>query len=255
MRFKSQSGSPKQSTTSASSPLDPAGVQAPVGAAPETIASAAAAAAATSNAAASAAAAEQVAEQLSNFKKFVHTWQLGILGGIGMCMGVGTILYVFWKPFRSDATLQSTEVASNVLSDARVKEGAVAITKEVVETVLRDPSSVDLVVGVLVRLLQQEGTRTATIIYLEELFNDPLTQDLVKRLIIDVARDDWTKGALADVTKTLVLDLLKEPVVKKALTDLLLRSATDALRNEELQRTTSQSVRSTVVGVVMPWTQ
>ena len=120
----------------------------------------------------------------------MHTWQLGILGGIGLCMGVGTTLYVFWQPFRSDATLQSTEVASNVLGDARVKEGAVAITKEVLDNVLRDQSSVELLVGVIARLLQQEGTRTATVLFLQDLFNDPLTQDLAKRLIIDVARDD-----------------------------------------------------------------
>ncbi len=195
-----------------------------------------------------------MSEQMTQFRKFVNMWQLGILGGIGLCMGVGTMLYVFWKPFRSDATLHSTDLASNVLSDARVKEGAVAITKEVVENVLRDPASVDLLVGVLSRLLQQEGTRLATVLYLEELFNDPLTQDLVKRLIIDVARDDWTKDSLSDVTRTLLLDVLKQQAVRKALTDLLLRSATDALRNEELQRTTSASVRRTVAGVIMPWT-
>jgi hypothetical protein len=196
---------------------------------------------------------ERIAATTSQFKRFVHTWQLGILGGIGLCMGVGTMFYVFWQPFRSDATLQGTEVASNVLSDARVREGAVQITKEVVEAVLKDPSSVELLVGVLTRLLQQPGTRVATIIYLEQVFNDPLTQDLAKRLIIDVARDEWTRDSLSDIARVLVLDLLKEAVVKKALTDLLLRSATDALRDEELQRTTSQSVRRTVAGVVMPW--
>ena len=72
-------------------------------------------------------------------------------------------------------------------------------------------------------------------------------------MIIDVAVDDWTKDSLSSIARLLVLDLLKEPVVKKSLTDLLLRSATDALRNEELQRTTSQSVRKTVAGVVLPW--
>jgi hypothetical protein len=196
---------------------------------------------------------ENIQVQISQFRRFVHTWQLGILGGIGLCMGIGSMLWLFWQPFRSDATLKSTDLASDVLSDARVREGAVQVTKEVVENVLRDPSSVDLLVGVLTRLLQQEGTKLATIIFLEELFNDPLTQDLARRLIIDVARDEWTKESLSDVARVLVLNLLKEQIVKKALTDLLLRSATDALRNEELQRTTSQSVRKTVAGVVMPW--
>ena len=111
-------------------------------------------------------------------------------------MGVGTMLYVFWQPFRSDAALQGSEVASTVLNDVKVKEGVVAITKEVVENVLRDPSSTELLVGVIARLLQQEGTRTATILFLEDLFNTPLTQDLAKRLVIDVTRDDWVRQAL-----------------------------------------------------------
>ena len=182
----------------------------------------------------------------------VRTWQVGLFGGLGLVTAIGAILYLFWAPVRSDVTSKTTNIASDVLSDAAVKEKALEVTKAVVEGVLKDDASVDLLVDIIGRLLQQPSSVQVVALYLKSLFEDRYTQEISKHFVLTVVQDPWVYDQLGDVAVSLALDLLKNETTREAMKSFLVTSAVASLKDESLQATAGSAIRGAALTAVNP---
>jgi hypothetical protein len=187
-------------------------------------------------------------------RSLFSSWQRGLVTSIGALTGIGAMIFFMWTPFREDSVRQTAAVASEALGDYKVREQAVQLSKEVVENVLRDAKSVDLVVHVVVKLLEQEDTKRAVTGFIQGIFEDRYTHEVTKKFVLSIVTDPWIRGKLDEIAKDLVLDLLRNPSVKEALTNYLLASASDALRQPELHVQTAEAVRGTLYATINPWT-
>jgi hypothetical protein len=181
------------------------------------------------------------------------SWQKGVATGLGAVMCVGGLAFVLWTPFKEDTLENSSHLAQRTLSDAKVKEQALQLSKEVVENILRDNRSVELLVTVITRLLRQEDSKIAVTSFIRGVFEDHYTQEITKKFVLKIVLDPWIQEQLDRIAFDLTVNLLKDPKTKKVVTDLLVQSASEALADAKLQSTSAQAVRSTVYYTVNPW--
>lgn len=147
---------------------------------------------------------------------------------------------------------QTAVVASEALADVKIKLQAVALSKEVVEQVLRDPKSVELLVVVVRQLLQKEDTRIAVSSFLKSIFEDHYTKEVTKKFVIDILDSKEVRDHLDIVLYDLVVMLLKNPKVKDALVLYLLDSASGALRDQSFHYQAGGALRSSLYFAVNP---
>ena len=185
-------------------------------------------------------------------QRLFSSWQNGVVTSLGACCGVGSLLFFLWKPFREDSVHQTAVVASEALADFKIKVQAVALSKEVVEQVLRDPKSVELLVLVVGRLLQQPDTKKAVTSFLSSIFEDHYTKEVTKKFVIEILDSKEVRDHLDVVLYDLVIMLLKNPKVKDALVFYLLESASEALRDQSFHYQAGGALRSSLYFAVNP---
>ncbi|KEG15436.1 hypothetical protein DQ04_00071040 [Trypanosoma grayi] len=186
-------------------------------------------------------------------RRLFTSWQQGVVASIGAVMGIGAIGFFFYAPVKDDTVHHTAVVASEALGDVRLREQAIQLSKEVVESVLKDPKSLDLVVALVVQLLRQDDTKIAVSSFLRSLFEDHYTQEVTKKFVLMTILDPWIQEQLRGIAKDLASGLLQDPEVKKALVDFLTDSAAESLRSENLICDTARTVRSVATHIINPW--
>lgn len=181
------------------------------------------------------------------------SWQKGVATSLGAVMCIGGLGFVLWTPFKEDTLQNSSDLAQRTLCDAKVKEQALQLSKEVVANILRDDRSVELLVTVITRLLKQEDSKLAVTSFIRGIFEDHYTQEITKKFVLKIILDPWIQKQLDRIAFDLTVNLLKDPNTKKVLIDLLVQSAAEALQDPKLHANTAQAVRSTVYCTVNPW--
>ncbi|ESL09926.1 hypothetical protein TRSC58_02347 [Trypanosoma rangeli SC58] len=193
------------------------------------------------------------ASQESFGRRLFTSWQQGVVASMGAVMGIGAVSFFFYAPVKDDTVHHTAVVASEALGDARLREQAIQLSKEVVENVLKDSKTLDLVVRLVVQVLRQDDTMTAVSSFLRALFEDHYTQEVTKKFVLMTILDPWIQEQLRGIAKDLAKGLLKDPEVKKALVDFLTDSAVVSLRDEELRWDAARAVRSVVKRILTPW--
>ena len=168
-------------------------------------------------------------------------------------MFVGGLAFVLWTPFKDDTLHNSSDLAQRTLGDAKVKEQALVLSKEVVSNILRDDRSVELLVTVITRLLKQEDSKLAVTSFIRSIFEDHYTQEITKKFVLKIILDPWIQEQLDRIAFDLTTNLLKDPKTKQVLVDLLIVAASEALADPKLHSSTAQAVRSTMYHTVNPW--
>ncbi|EKF33651.1 hypothetical protein MOQ_002475 [Trypanosoma cruzi marinkellei] len=186
-------------------------------------------------------------------KRLFTSWQQGVVASIGAVMGIGAIGFFLYAPVKEDTVHHTAVVASEALGDLRLREQAIQLSKEVVENVLTDPKSLDLVVRLVVQVLRQDDTRIAVSSFLRSLFEDHYTQEVTKKFVLMTILDPWIQEQLRSIAKDLAKDLLNDPEVKRALVNLLTDSANTSLRDEELRYGAARAMRSVAKRTINPW--
>jgi len=184
---------------------------------------------------------------------YLRTWQTGVVVGLGVTCGVGALIYLLRNPFHSDTVQLTTNLATETLNDARVREQAVQLTREVLTNILHDTSSVHNLAVLIPRLLQQREVRDSVGSFLNSIFEDIYVQEVTKQFVLKIVKDKWVRDQLHDITVDLTIQLLNNPKVREELTQLLVESSKDALRKSETIDASAQAVRSTVVKAITPW--
>ncbi|CCD11976.1 unnamed protein product [Trypanosoma congolense IL3000] len=159
-------------------------------------------------------------------------------------MGIGAIGLILYVSMRDDTVHHTAAVASEALGDVRLRERATQLSKEVVESVLKDKKSLDLVVGLVVRVLQEDDSMIAVSSFLRALFEDHYTQEVTKKFVLMTVLDPWVQEQIRVIAKDLVKDLLRDPEVKKALVKFLSECAATSLHDEKLHHDMAHTVRS-----------
>lgn len=183
------------------------------------------------------------------------SWQQGVVASIGAVMGIGFLVYFLYAPVKEDTVHHTAVVASEALSDMRLKTQAIQLSKDVVEEVLNDPKSLRLVVNLVVQLLAQDDTRIAVSSLLQSLFEDHYTQEVTKKFVLMIVRDPWIQDQIQVIVKEQVLRLLQDSEIKQALSQFLLNSATESLKKPELHYEAARAVRHSVASLFNPWWQ
>lgn len=186
-------------------------------------------------------------------KRLFTSWQQGVVASIGAVMGIGALSYFFYAPVKEDTVHHTAVVASEALGDLRLREQAIELSKVVVESVLKDQKSLDLVARLVVQLLRHEDTIIAVSSFLRSLFEDHYTQEMTKKFVLMTVLDPWIQEQLRHIAKELAKDLLKDPDVKKALVDFLRDSAVTALQNDEVHNDAACALKSVARRVLNPW--
>ncbi|RNF27216.1 uncharacterized protein Tco025E_00523 [Trypanosoma conorhini] len=186
-------------------------------------------------------------------RRLFTSWQQGVVASMGAVMGIGAVSFFFYAPVKDDTVHHTAVVASEALGDARLREQAIQLSKEVVENVLKDAKTLDLVVRLVVQVLRQDDTMIAVSSFLRALFEDHYTQEVTKKFVLMTVLDPWIQEQLRGIAKDLAKGLLKDPEVKKALVEFLTDSAVVSLRDEELRYDAARAVRSVAKRIVMPW--
>ena len=181
------------------------------------------------------------------------SWQKGVAASLGASMFVGGLAFVLWTPFKDDTLHNSSDLAQRTLGDAKVKEQALVLSKEVVSNILRDDRSVELLVTVITRLLKQEDSKLAVTSFIRSIFEDHYTQEITKKFVLKIILDPWIQEQLDRIAFDLTTNLLKDPKTKQVLVDLLIVAASEALADPKLHSSTAQAVRSTMYHTVNPW--
>ena len=127
------------------------------------------------------------------------------------------------------------------------------LSKEVVENVLKDPKSVELVVQVVASLLQKEDTRVAVTSFIRSVFEDHYTKEISRKFVVEIIDSKLVREQLEVVAYDLVIDLLKNEKVREALSDFLLDATSDALKDKKLHASTGSAMRSAAY-YILPWT-
>jgi hypothetical protein len=171
------------------------------------------------------------------------SWQNGLVTAFGGCCAVAGIAFLIWKPFKQDSVHQTAAVASEALGDVKVRGQAVTLSKEVVESVLKDPKSVELLVEVVTSLLQKKDTQKAVTSFIQSVFADEYTQAISRKFVVDIIDSSYVREQLETIAYDLVVELLKNPKLRVSLSELLLESTSDALKDKKLHATTGVAMR------------
>ncbi|CBH10342.1 hypothetical protein, conserved [Trypanosoma brucei gambiense DAL972] len=182
------------------------------------------------------------------------SWQQGLVASIGAVTGIGAVGFFLYVSMKDDTVHHTAAVASEALGDARLRERATNLSKEVVESVLKDQKSVELVVGLVVRVLQEDDSMIAVSSFLRSLFEDHYTQEVTKKFVLMTLLDPWIQEQVRLIAKDLVKGLLRDPEVKKALVEFLSDSAATSLHDERLHYNMAHAVRSVAKRAVSPFT-
>lgn len=181
------------------------------------------------------------------------SWQNGLVAAFGGCCAVAGIGFLLWKPFKQDSVHQTAAVASEALGDVMVRDQAVTLSKEVVESVLKDPKSVELLVKVVTSLLQKKDTQKAVTSFIQSIFADEYTLAISRKFVVDIIDSSFVREQLELIAFDLTAELLKNPKIRVMLAELLLESTSDALKDRKLHATTGEAMRSAAY-YVLPWT-
>lgn len=179
-------------------------------------------------------------------RRLLASWQQGVVASIGAVMGIGFLVFLLYTPVKEDTIHHTAVVASEALADVRLRGRAVELSKDVVDSVLRNPNSLQLVVGVLVDLLAREETKIAVSSLLQSLFEDHYTQEVTKKFVLMIVRDPWITEQIQGIVKDQVLLLLANKEVQSALTQFLTSSAENSLDNPDLHFKAATAVRQSL---------
>ncbi|KAH9577459.1 hypothetical protein LSM04_006288 [Trypanosoma melophagium] len=186
-------------------------------------------------------------------RRLFTSWQQGVVASIGAVMGIGAICFFFYAPVKEDTVHHTAVVASEALGDVRLREQAIQLSKAVVESVLNDRKTLELVVRLVVQLLRQDDTMIAVSSFLRSLFEDHYTQEVSKKFVLMTVLDPWIQEQLRGIAKDLAKGLLRDPEIKKELVNLLTDSAATSLQDEELRYDAARAVRLVAKRVINPW--
>ncbi|ORC93812.1 uncharacterized protein TM35_000016890 [Trypanosoma theileri] len=186
-------------------------------------------------------------------RRLFTSWQQGVVASIGAVMGIGAICFFFYAPVKEDTVHHTAVVASEALGDVRLREQAIQLSKAVVESVLNDQKTLELVVRLVVQLLRQDDTMIAVSSFLRALFEDHYTQEVSKKFVLMTVLDPWIQEQLRGIAKDLAKGLLCDPEIKEALVNLLTVSAATSLQDEELRCDAARAVRLVAKLVINPW--
>ncbi|KAG8349099.1 hypothetical protein TRVL_00051 [Trypanosoma vivax] len=189
----------------------------------------------------------------SAWRRLFSSWQQGLFSSIGAVMGMSAIGVLLYVSLKEDTVHHTATVASEALGDARLREQATQLSKEVVECVLKDPKSLKLVVQLVVQVLRDDDSMIAVSSFLRTLFEDHYTQEVTKKFVLTTILDPWIQEQLRLIAKELVHDLLRDPSVKKALVVFLSDAAASSLHNERLHGDMAHAMRSIARQVVNPF--
>ena len=159
----------------------------------------------------------------------------GFFSGIGITMGCGALLYAIRRPIRADTVNQTADVASEALSDHRLRQQAVMLSNEVVNKLLRNDEVAMLVRDVLIHVVQQNETRNALMMLIHNVFEDPYFQETVKKFVIRTLNDPWIIEKVNDLASNTGHSLIQNPKLRSEVTGLLKNSAMSALDSEAVQ--------------------
>lgn len=187
------------------------------------------------------------------YNSIFSNWQRGLVTSIGACMGVAAVAVLLWVPFKTDAPSRTADMASEALNDVKLKEQATVLSKQVVENVLQDQESVELLVSVIKRLLAEQESRLAVTLFIQSIFEDRHTQEISKKFVIELVKDPWVRHELQKVAFGLVLDLLDDDRTKDVMAEFLLSSTTEALKDAKLHQETGKAFRSATYFAINPW--
>jgi len=181
--------------------------------------------------------------------RVLSSWRGGIFTGIGAVMGCGGVVYLLRHPLRSDTVHQTADVASEALSDIRLRQQAIVLSKEVVNNILRNDESLNLLKDLLLRLLQQEETRNGLMMLLHGVFEDPYFQETTKKFVVRILSDAWIMERLTQMTHELGGDLLANETTKSQMVEFLQSTAGTAIESQEVKEKAMSTGREIVWGV------
>ena len=169
------------------------------------------------------------------FHEITSRGKPGFFTGMGVTVGCGLILYAIRTPIRADTVNQTADVASEALSDHRLRQQAVVLSNEVVNKLLRNDEVTILVRDVLVRVLQQSETRNALMMLIHNVCDDKYFQETAKKFVIRTLNDPWIIEKINDISSTTAHNLTKNTSLQKEIADILKTSAIKALESERVQ--------------------
>ncbi|CCW59860.1 unnamed protein product [Phytomonas sp. EM1] len=167
-------------------------------------------------------------------------------------MGIGFVAFLLYAPVKEDTVHHTAVVASEALGDLRLKGRAVELSKEVVDNVLNDPKTLQLVVGIAVKLLAQEDTKIAISSLLRSLFEDHYTQEITKKFVLKILRDPWIMEQIHVIAKDHTLKIIETKEVKTALTKLFTECIERMVENSELQHSVARAIRVSLIRAINP---
>jgi hypothetical protein len=168
---------------------------------------------------------EKQQENINKKSKILYqtfqNYQRGIIGGIGMFTGLGTMLYFFWPTVQN----KSSNTATNILQDEDVQKHAISLTKNITEDLLKDQKTLELLCELLLQMLQKESTRKDLINLIKSIYEDQYTQEITKKFIVDIINDKF---------------------VSDSLTNVLLVSSTETLKKEEFHKSIATAAKKSI---------
>ncbi|CCW67166.1 unnamed protein product [Phytomonas sp. Hart1] len=180
------------------------------------------------------------------------SWQQGLVASLGAVMGVGFVIFLLYNPVKEDTVHHTAVVASEALCDIRLRARAMELSKDVVDNVLNDPKTLELVVAIAVKLLAQEDIKIAISSLLQSLFEDHYTQEITKKFVLKILRDPWIMEQIHVIAKEQTLQIIETKEVKDALIKLITESSGKMLDNIEVQHVAARAIRKSFIQAINP---
>eukprot|EP00670_Eutreptiella_braarudii_P010334 CAMPEP_0174310134 /NCGR_PEP_ID=MMETSP0810-20121108/2856_1 /TAXON_ID=73025 ORGANISM="Eutreptiella gymnastica-like, Strain CCMP1594" /NCGR_SAMPLE_ID=MMETSP0810 /ASSEMBLY_ACC=CAM_ASM_000659 /LENGTH=379 /DNA_ID=CAMNT_0015417963 /DNA_START=124 /DNA_END=1264 /DNA_ORIENTATION=+ len=137
----------------------------------------------------------------------------------------------FFQLFRNLLITQASETTSDVISESLQSHGvqsqAQLLSKDVVDRILIDPKSTQLVSQLLIRVLQQEQTIDQTKKLIKTVFRDKSVQDTTKVFFLDLLSIQYIQDRTNRIGHGAVQEVLSRQQSREWVTGLFQRTFTD----------------------------
>ncbi|KNH08983.1 hypothetical protein XU18_0661 [Perkinsela sp. CCAP 1560/4] len=184
---------------------------------------------------------------------FVPRGKSGFFTGLAVAFGCGATLYAIRSPIRTDTVHQTADVASQALSDHRLRQQAIVLSNEVVNKLLKNDDVVILLRDLIIRVLQQTETKNALMMLVHNVGEDPYFQETIKKLIIRTINDPWIIEKVGELSSNTARGLLQNTDLQKQLVETLKNSAIAAMESEKVQEAAALNSRAIAKRFLTVW--
>jgi len=140
-----------------------------------------------------------------------------VLSGVAAIGAVLALYWVFQARVLSHAAATSRDVLFDTLGKKEVKLQAETLSKEVVERILNDTGTLDLVVQLVAQVLQRPEVYAAVRELVVALLNDPAVRQVTAAFFVDVLRRPEIQGRVNAMGTEATSHVLHSPATQRRL--------------------------------------